>query len=252
MDSGSGEVKDFFSNIASGYRDKYTGRDVFSHYFFNERLEEATKDLDFNGKRILDIGAGTGNLYDHIQEKEPNIDYYATDISGAMLEQSNIPSEKRFVTQIGNIEIPVFDFDFIFVLGVTTYLDDDTLQALFSDIDRYLAHDGTAIITFTNLSSLDWKIRRLFKIFLRGGVSSKTVLTQKFQIYPRSLDTATATLSGQFVSVDIRWLNHTVFPFNRVLKNLSVKMAKKIHKKENTSKLKQLLSSDFLLVLRKL
>jgi hypothetical protein len=50
------------SGIAEGYRKKYNGSDAFLDYFFNERLAEAVNSLALQGKRILDIGAGTAWL----------------------------------------------------------------------------------------------------------------------------------------------------------------------------------------------
>ena len=39
------EVKDFFNQISSTYRDKYTPQQAFHHYFFVERLRRGYRRL---------------------------------------------------------------------------------------------------------------------------------------------------------------------------------------------------------------
>ncbi len=54
MESQKEAVSGFFENIAGGYKSKYTGRNAFHNYFFLERLEEATRGFEFDGK--VDFG----------------------------------------------------------------------------------------------------------------------------------------------------------------------------------------------------
>lgn len=245
------EVEEFFNKIATDYKSKYTSADAFRHYFFNERLYEAARGFDFSNKKILDIGAGTGNLYDYLSGLEPTIDYYASDIAANMLEQSGIAPNRRFVGNCYEIDFPQKQFDYIFMLGVTTYLTEQEIAKTFDFIHSSLAQNGKAIITFTNQSSLDWKTRKLTKSLLKG-FSQKSVLSQDFQIYPKTLAETEKQIQSQFRIDEVRWLNHTIFPFCLALKKISVKVAEKIHQKIKNQSLKNLLSSDFLVVLSKI
>ena len=248
MPTNSNDVREFFDEIADSYGEKYSGGDAFHEYFFTERLAEAARGIELAGRRILDIGAGTGNLYDHLRQIEPEIDYYGTDISPAMLDHSKIPAGRQFVGKIEEINFPVANFDLVFMLGVTSYMNDAEVEATFAKIHELLDNDGRLIVTFTNASSLDWKSRRTFKFFAGKLVPSRNVLGQCFTIFPRRLDEVEQRLAGRFVTEDTRYLNHTVFPLNQLFKRPSVRAAKKLHSRGPVNSL----SSDFLLVLRKI
>ena len=72
------------------------------NYFNNQRLKVACSSINnFKNSSVLDLGAGTGFLYDHLKEKGFNTDLYlGVDISSKMLEKSNIPKESRVVANI--------------------------------------------------------------------------------------------------------------------------------------------------------
>ena len=59
-------VSTYFDRISSGYSSRYSDRSAFHSYFFRQRLKAATDRFVFDGKRVLDIGAGTGALYDEL------------------------------------------------------------------------------------------------------------------------------------------------------------------------------------------
>lgn len=243
------EVQEFFNKIATEYKAKYSETDAFRHYFFSERLREATHGFDFKNKKILDIGAGTGDLFDFLQALEPSVDYYASDISANMLAQSRIPADRQFVGACYETDFPVKQFDYIFMLGVMTYLEAGEARKIADFIHSALAENGRAIITFTNQSSLDWKMRKLFKSLARNVMPKKYVLSQEFQVHAKKLAEVENQIQAQFNVEDVRWLNHTVFPLSQILKTFSVKMAEKAHSALKNKSLLDLLSSDFLLIL---
>ncbi|HBE81580.1 MAG TPA: methyltransferase domain-containing protein [Pyrinomonadaceae bacterium] len=245
------EVEGYFNRIAKSYSRKYSRDDTFLYYFFNERLAEATRGVDLGDKRVLDIGAGTGNLYDHLRTLNSTCDYYAVDIAADMLENSNIPADRQFVGEVGRIELPHNEFDLMFLLGVTTYFGDERLEEMLDWMSNNLSCGGSAIITFTNRSSLDWKSRRIFRFFGKRLLPKRFVLAQDFVVFPRSVDQVRAIIGSRFDVVDLRWLNHTVFPLNQLFKGLSVMLARKIHEIGAGRRLMGAISSDFLLVLRK-
>lgn len=251
MEAQKQQVEEFFNEIATNYKSKYSSANVFSHYFFNERLAEATKGFDFKNKKILDVGAGTGDLYDYLFALEPTIDYYASDVAANMLEQSAIPAERRFVGFCYEINFPAKQFDFIFMLGVTSYLNDEESKKTFDFIHSSLAANGKAILTFTNQSSIDWKLRKVFKSLGKNFTPKKYVLSREFEIYAKKHAEMKRLLQPQFQIQEVRWLNHTVFPFSQILKGFSVKTAEKLHRNLKNESILNRLSSDFIFVLTK-
>ncbi|MEZ5308603.1 MAG: class I SAM-dependent methyltransferase [Pyrinomonadaceae bacterium] len=231
-------VAQYFSNLSV---------DPFLHYFFNERLDEAVRGLDFEGKTILDIGAGTGNLFDRISSEFPDPDYYACDIAEKMLGASRIPADRRFVGACHQIEWPRDRFDIVYMLGVTTYLDPSELEKTLRFVHDVLEDDGEARITFTNSASLDWKFRKALKSVARLTGSKKLVLSQDFNIYPFSLKDLPAFLFDMFSVKEVVWLNHTVFPFYKVGGSASVSLARRFHESGAGDGLRGRLSSDFML-----
>lgn len=251
MDTSTKEIGEFFDEISDTYGDKYSGSDAFHAYFFRERLEESVRGLEVRGCRVLDVGAGTGNLFEHLVNIDADVDYYATDISSGMLERSQIPANRRFLGKISEVALPVQDFDLVFILGVTTYMNDGELESTISHVKALLRKGGRLVVTFTNQESIDWQIRRIFKALGRNFMSRRTVLAQSFTVYPRRLDTLTNQYKNDFEIEDVRGLNHTVFPLNQVMKGTSVYAAKRIHAMTH-SKIKHYLSSDFLMIMRKI
>ncbi|MDZ4822603.1 MAG: class I SAM-dependent methyltransferase [Flavobacteriales bacterium] len=244
------EVKEFFDRIAPTYRRKYTPRNVWHQYFFTERLEEATSGFQLNGKTVLDIGAGTGNLFDFLSTKFPTIEYHGCDISEAMLAHSNIVKTNRHVGRVHELDFGTMNFEVVFMLGVSTYMDHDELEKNLMAISSLLKKGGTLVISFTNGSSLDWKMRAALRwlVALVGG--KKRVLSQ-LKAVARKPSLANAMVANHFVVKENRWLNHTVFPFYLPLKKFSVRIAQWLHPKLQQSRFSSLLSSDVLIIAKK-
>ena len=77
----------------------------------------------------------------------------------------------------------------------------------------------------------------------------KTVLSQNFPISKYSLGDVKEIIKNSGLKLNsVEWLNHTVFPFNLIFKNISISLAERIDKLENQRFL-SLLSSDFLVKL---
>jgi ubiquinone/menaquinone biosynthesis C-methylase UbiE len=245
------KVRDFFDVVSEEYREKYEKRRIFHNYFFNQRLEQATGGLDFGGKTVLDIGAGTGNLYDYILAKNASVDFYACDISAKMLEQSNIPAEKRFVGKCYEIDFPVKKFDYIFMLGVTTYLAADEMKKTAEFVYRHLADDGLAIITFTNRQGFDTMSRTLSKNIIKLFKLKNKVISQSFRIYTYAPNQVESLHDGKLRMKEVRFINQTIFPFCYVFPKLSVNLAQKLGSKIKNKPVASRLSSDFIVFYKK-
>ncbi len=240
------QAAQFFDRTSGSYRAKYSTASRFHHYFFNERLEKATAGLDLRDKDVLDIGSGTGALYDHLAPLAPGMRFHATDVSAGMLAQSRVPADRRFVGHVYDHTFPTKRFDAIFLLGVTTYLSPVELERNLRFIASSLKPGGKAIISFTNAHALDHWCRSLVRSVAGLTGARNSVLGSGLKLYTYSTNEAKAAI-GQVLNVERSdLLNHSVFPFNRVFPGPSVALARRLDKVRGTPAWLRWLSSDLL------
>ena len=236
-------VSSYFDEISRGYSDRYGERNPFHSYFFRQRLKAATDGFVFEGKTVLDIGAGTGALYDELVRRYPAVDYFACDISAQMLAQSAIPPDRAFVGRVSEISFPRDSFDFIYSLGVTTYQDPAELAGNWRFIAEHLAPGGTAIVSFTNRAAIDHAVRtalRIAKPIIRSGVFGQSFATFAY----RPAEVAAMARAVGLAIARVTFLNQTVSPFNTLLPKPSVALARAIERRAPAALL-PLLSADF-------
>lgn len=246
----------FFDSVSGTYREKYTDRSPFHHYFFNERLEKATAGLDPGDADVLDIGSGTGDLYDHLITRFPRMRFHATDVSAGMLAQSPVPAERKYVGHAYEHPFPVKRFDVIFMLGVTTYLTPEELEKNLAFIARSLKPNGRAILTFTNAHALDSWMRNLargpMRLFARlratasSGEAPGNVLSSGLRLRMYGNADVRTIMGRHFTLERMDVLNHTVFPVNLLLPGLSLRLARRLARVAGTPAWLRWLSSDLL------
>ena len=239
-------VKNYFNKYSKKYQNKYSKNNIFYEYFFYERLEKATRDFDFNNKNILDIGHGTGELYQYIKEKNNINNFYASDISCDMLAQSKLDTKNKFCGNCYDIDFEIKKFDFIFMLGVSTYIQPEELNKILLFVSKSLNSNGTFIVTFSNRNSIDNIIRDKSKFLIKLLYKDK-IVSQKFTQYFYTLNEAKLITNKYFTLESTGWLNHTFFPFSRLLPSLSIKFAKYLRNKKIA---KNRLSSDMIFFLK--
>ena len=244
------KVKNFFDDISTEYSKKYQTSHPFLHYFFQQRLSEATTPFSFEQKSILDIGAGTGELFYFLQKNTKDFQYFATDISPKMLEESDLSPTQYFIGDISSFPFPKKKYDYIFLLGVTTYFDKIILKQHLDFINNHLSKDGIAILSFTNRHSFDFKIRQIVRFFTRLIGLKKNVLGQDFCIFAYTSKEVSKILSPHFSIQKQTFLNQTFPPFNRLFPKTSISLALFLKKNISSPTLISWLSSDFLVFIK--
>lgn len=225
-------VRLYFDRIANDYARRYTSGSIYHSYFFQGRLQEAVRGLDFEGKKILDIGAGTGALYDYLKKHCQSFEYTGTDISAAMLQESHIPVEYQRIGVFTDLELPSEYFDLIFMLGVTTYISRPDLESHLAAMKTRLTSEGIAILSFTHRCSLDLQLRQLFRSLnfskLIKPIKSR-LISQPFATMAYCKVDIKQMLNRQGFSIQrLEWLNQTVTPFNHLFPRASVGLASRL------------------------
>ncbi|MCF8443171.1 MAG: class I SAM-dependent methyltransferase [Saprospiraceae bacterium] len=250
MNRQESQVRQYFDRIATDYASRYSTGSVYHSYFFHERLEEAVRGLDFEGKSILDVGAGTGALYNYLKAHFQSFEYTGTDISSIMLETSNIPLANRRIGALADIQMPKHGFDFIFMLGVTSYMSQTEFQTHLALFQKYLNPGGKAVISFTHRRSIDHFFRFFLKLVLRPFAKTSFVASQPFKITAYSLPQIKTILGQKFDIQRLAWLNQTCSPFNHLLPRLSLSLARFFKRKFSHTIFLPVLSADFLVEIK--
>lgn len=240
----------FFDAVSGTYRDKYKDASPFHRYYFNERLWKATRDLDLAGKDVLDVGSGTGDLYDHLIARYPTMRFHATDVSAGMLAQSPVPADRKYTGHAYDHPFTQRTFDAIFMLGVTTYLAPEELEKNLAFIARSLKPGGIAIISFTNKHGLDTLVREALRPLMRLFGSKGKVLSSGLRTRNYAKGEAERTLRRHFIIDRIDVHNHTVFPFGLLLPGPSIALAQRLARKRTVPAWLRVLSSDLLFRVR--
>lgn len=181
------KVLSFFERIADRY-DRISKR---NHGLHQRRLSLALKYVDVNGKSILDLGAGTGILYEQIGKPK---NYLAVDFSPAMLAKSSIPKEHQLIADVASLKLEK-SFDIIFALGLTTYLTAQQNQRLWSQLAQWTHPQGVVVIGYTHKDSWSVRMKKYLRYFpfisknrsVHSGVKIFTTTPDKLNTSPFTL-----------------------------------------------------------------
>ena len=138
MDSASGY------DLAAG---RYDDKEKYLNSFEKNQLRPLWGDL--RGKRVLDVGAGTGRVVAELS-KDGGI-VTALDISTQMLERLKIKKLKNVKTVVGDAESLPFannTFDLVVATFLVVHLKDPT--RFFDEVYRVLKDGGKFIVTNIN------------------------------------------------------------------------------------------------------
>ncbi len=243
------QVTTFFDRQAAGYRLKYSERQPYLRHVFKERIRLATAALPLRNCSVLDIGAGTGALYEHLEGRLDAGRYYACDISAGMLAHSRIPEHQRFTGTVTDLPRPEKPFDYIFLLGVTTYMEKEELRRTLAFIEEHLSAKGKAVLSFTNRRSLDFRLRRLFRPLIRR--SGRGVAGQAFPVQAYKEEQINPLLPPGLTIADVKYFNFVIPPFEKLSPHLSVRLSRYFTAEALSPPLQRFLLADFLVFLEK-
>lgn len=141
------------------YADSYEKDYEYLNSFENDAVLKALGNL--KGKKVLDVGCGTGRLIRFMIESGAEVS--GVDISEGMLKiaRKNFPEIEFFKTEVENLPFEDNSFDLVVAVFVIVHLKD--LNGFFSEVYRILKDGGIFILTNINQ-------RKAPKLKLKGGV----------------------------------------------------------------------------------
>jgi len=244
-------VQSFFDKLSPDYQNRLSGDDLVMSYMYNSRTRLATAGIDLNQSNILDIGCGTGILYEMIGSRFEDVQYYGCDISKGMIEHSIIPIDQRFCGKVWNMPLPSATFKLIAMLGLTTYLSQKELEAHLSFLTDKLSDDGRLAITFTNKDAIGVRLRVWFKPILKLLRNRKQVATSDIQIKAYSKAYLEKLLANEYEVVRV-FPQGFIFPGLKIISpKLTIKISNWLEKKFHDKKAAKYFAGDWLCYLRK-
>ncbi len=247
-------VRQFFDNISDTYQERFTEKRPFLSYFFNTRIERAIAGLDVDHKMVWDIGAGTGRLYDYLKKNHEGVNYWACDISSAMMQQGNIPAERQLQGAFDEVKWPAEKADFIFALGLTTYMKEQELMHFLSFINSHLTKSGRAVVSFSNAESCEvyWR-KKLSNISrLYSNNNSNKFSFQPFKVKNYSFDEIiNYTQIKKLYLVDRTYLIPGIPFLNHISPKLSVLISRTLSRSTVFPFIRRRLSVEFLISVSK-
>ncbi|MDA3940790.1 MAG: class I SAM-dependent methyltransferase [Spirochaetia bacterium] len=114
-----------------------------------KRFEVLTGNVDLSGKKLLDVGCGTGDLFGYLKKQNINVDYYGIDILPAMVDRAyKIYPKGRFFA--GDIfeETPFSkkQFDTIFCSGIFNLNMGDNETFFKEALPVFFAHAKESVV----------------------------------------------------------------------------------------------------------
>ena len=136
----------------------------------------------FNGKKVLDLGCGSGVL--SVVLAKNGADVTAADLTenatkmtqrNATLQQLNI---KVIRTDAENLAFAAKSFDYVLSWGVLHHTENT--ERAFNEVSRTLKHNGTGLVMVYHKSSIFYYLKGLIWLFLKGkifrGYNLRTVI----------------------------------------------------------------------------
>lgn len=130
-DLGVEVIRENYAKLVNTYGDDFKSCQYGNKESQKIRFDEITKIADLNGKKVLDIGCGLGDLYAYFLENKVNVNYTGIDIVPEMIALAKGKySEAEF--KVANILEETLDdqYDIVLLNGV--------FNNNFGDTDRFI------------------------------------------------------------------------------------------------------------------
>jgi ubiquinone/menaquinone biosynthesis C-methylase UbiE len=245
---------EFWSNWSEDYHKRFY-RNVKEYPWLITRHNYILDLFDQEGKSILDIGCGPGEMIRDLRRR--NCRVWGIDIAEGMLRLAqknlggNADSGRTFLS-CGNIETLAFKertFDGAICAGVIEYLDED--QKALRELNRVLRKNGTLIITVRNKACPAKILDSLLDAVKQSPTGRKAVRATKKALnmdqgqvrpyisyrkhYPWKLDKNLAQFG--FIKEDFRYFHFYPFfaPLDKLFTKIFVSMGLRMERLTNTS-----------------
>ncbi len=230
-------VQNFFEKKAKTgeWKDLYDLKNP-SSYPFVIRLQKTQKMLEgkVNGKKLCDLGCGTGALIPFVLESKGN--YTGIDFSDEMLskikDNANYDKSKLNLKNVDFNESNINEqFDILVGLGFIEYFEDP--NKIIKKLNKILSQDGYLLLSFPNRLCLDFTVIRsltllrfiLKKFFNIGGENPK----RKMWSYSEASNLFD---HGEFEIVDVKnyYTNLFVYPLTVLFPSIAFKISSFLEK----------------------
>lgn len=124
-----------------------------------KRFEVLTNNIDLNGKTILDVGCGLGNLFQFLKQKRIDVDYTGVDILEKMIERAKLknPGAKYICEDI--FKNCIFDnnsFDIVYASGIFNLKLSDNMTFLKNALETFfMLSKNTVVFNLLSTNSSD-------------------------------------------------------------------------------------------------
>lgn len=120
-------------------------RQVQSTYYIDLLMKQGRK-----GRRVLDLGCGTGRTVDLFRRHDPEVDWHGLDIAGSPEVESRTRDDAPFHTYDG-VHIPFGDAHFSIIYSHQTFEHVRHPERLLAEIARVLEPEGAFIGSVSSL-----------------------------------------------------------------------------------------------------
>ncbi len=148
---------------------------------------------------ILDIGAGSGSHYSRLVRNQPQVDYYAVDLSPSLLRKHPGPAERLSVGDALHLPYADDSFDVVMANHVLYHLSD--IDSGLAEIKRVLKPEGRVLASTDSLhttAELQVLIRRAVVLLSENGGQAQPL---SLPCDPFALENGTRILARHFYAV---------------------------------------------------
>ena len=162
------KIKQYYEDMANSYDS--VRFECAKEKFVDEIQRGLILDMlgNLNGKKVLDIGCGTGRIGAHVAAHNPKADVIGVDTSKSMLKIAKNKAKKMKLKNIVfkegdiyNLKLPRGYFDVITFIRVIWHLEHPEIAL--NHIKKLLKKDGILIVDFLNKQSYLGMLNRIRK-----------------------------------------------------------------------------------------